>query len=41
MLREAGLLSSRRQGTWVYYRIEPHALAPLVQLLDIPAEALR
>ncbi|MEV6061798.1 metalloregulator ArsR/SmtB family transcription factor [Nocardia asteroides] len=41
VLREAGLLSSRRHGSWVYYRIEPHALAPLVQLLDIPAEAMR
>ncbi|MER7452676.1 metalloregulator ArsR/SmtB family transcription factor [Nocardia beijingensis] len=37
VLREAGLLSSERRGSWVYYRIQPQALAPLAQLLDIPA----
>lgn len=37
VLREAGLLSSERRGSWVYYRIESQALAPLARLLDIPA----
>ncbi|MFC4127324.1 ArsR/SmtB family transcription factor [Nocardia rhizosphaerae] len=37
VLREAGLLSSQRRGSWVYYRIEPRALAPLAQLLDVQA----
>nr|WP_229740147.1 metalloregulator ArsR/SmtB family transcription factor [Nocardia rhizosphaerihabitans] len=37
VLREAGLLSSERRGSWVYYRIESQALAPLSRLLDIPA----
>ncbi|MEU5546524.1 metalloregulator ArsR/SmtB family transcription factor [Streptomyces sioyaensis] len=32
-LRDAGLLSSERRGTWVYYRIEPRALSALAQLL--------
>ncbi|MET9213544.1 MULTISPECIES: ArsR/SmtB family transcription factor [unclassified Nocardia] len=42
VLREAGLLSSERRGSWVYYRIEPRALAPLAQVLDVttvPADA--
>ncbi|MFJ5234416.1 ArsR/SmtB family transcription factor [Kitasatospora sp. NPDC088391] len=34
-LREAGLLSSERRGTWVYYRVEPAALAGLARLLDL------
>ncbi|MFD8595750.1 ArsR/SmtB family transcription factor [Kitasatospora sp. NPDC059646] len=34
-LREAGLLSSERRGTWVYYRVEPSALAGLTALLDL------
>ncbi|GAA4793335.1 MULTISPECIES: metalloregulator ArsR/SmtB family transcription factor [Streptomyces] len=32
-LREAGLLSSERRGTWVYYRVEPAALAAMGALL--------
>lgn len=35
VLREAGLLSSERRGSWVYYRVEPAALHQLSQLLDI------
>ncbi|MEV6321288.1 metalloregulator ArsR/SmtB family transcription factor [Nocardia sp. NPDC051787] len=35
VLREAGLLSSERRGSWVYYRVEPAALRQLSQLLDI------
>ena len=38
VLREAGLLASRRRGTWVYYRVQPAALAALGQLLDVPAD---
>lgn len=37
VLREAGLLTSQRRGTWVYYRVQPEALAELGQLLDVPA----
>lgn len=33
-LREAGLLSSERRGTWVYYRVEPSVLAAMAALLD-------
>ncbi|MFB9369575.1 metalloregulator ArsR/SmtB family transcription factor [Kitasatospora albolonga] len=33
-LREAGLLSSERRGTWVYYRIEPSVLATMSAMLD-------
>lgn len=41
VLREAGLLSSQRRGSWVYYRVEPAALAQLSALLDIaPPEAV-
>ncbi|MFE1289592.1 ArsR/SmtB family transcription factor [Streptomyces sp. NPDC058751] len=32
-LKEAGLLSSERRGTWVYYRVEPSVLAAMGQLL--------
>ncbi|WP_433712394.1 metalloregulator ArsR/SmtB family transcription factor [Nocardia sp. CA-084685] len=34
VLREAGLLSSERRGSWVYYRVEPTALQQLSRLLD-------
>lgn len=37
VLREVGLLSSERRGTWVYYRVEPGVLAVLAQLLQVPA----
>jgi ArsR family transcriptional regulator, arsenate/arsenite/antimonite-responsive transcriptional repressor len=33
VLREAGLLTSERRGTWVYYAVVPAALAQLAQLL--------
>ena len=29
VMREAGLLSARQQGRWIYYRLEPAALAAL------------
>jgi ArsR family transcriptional regulator len=34
-LREAGLLTSERRGTWVYYRVSPGVLAAMAQLLAI------
>jgi ArsR family transcriptional regulator len=33
VLREAGLLTSQRRATWVYYRVQPDALAVLAQVL--------
>jgi ArsR family transcriptional regulator len=38
-LREAGLLTSERRGTWIYYRVEPSVLAAMGQLLAAPAAA--
>ncbi|MET9468242.1 metalloregulator ArsR/SmtB family transcription factor [Streptomyces sp. NPDC006544] len=32
-LKDAGLLSSERRGTWVYYRVEPAVLAAMGRLL--------
>ncbi|MFD9304809.1 ArsR/SmtB family transcription factor [Streptomyces sp. NPDC060048] len=32
-LKDAGLLSSERRGTWVYYRVEPAVLAVMGALL--------
>ncbi|MFI0903002.1 metalloregulator ArsR/SmtB family transcription factor [Streptomyces sioyaensis] len=32
-LREAGLLTSERRATWVYYRVNPLAMSALAQLL--------
>ena len=29
VLREAGLLSDRQSGRWIYYRLQPNALAAL------------
>ena len=34
VLRTAGLLEAERRGSWVYYRVVPHALQQLSQLLD-------
>lgn len=33
VLREAGLVTSERRGTWVHYRIAPGALAELAGIL--------
>lgn len=33
ILREAGLLSSQRRGTWVYYRVNPAVLARMSAVL--------
>ncbi|WP_280892006.1 metalloregulator ArsR/SmtB family transcription factor [Streptomyces sp. LBL] len=32
-LKEAGLLTSERRGTWVYYRVEPSVVAAMSQFL--------
>ncbi len=36
-LREAGLLTSRREGTWVYYRLAPGILASMAAILALPS----
>ncbi|MFB7897471.1 ArsR/SmtB family transcription factor [Streptomyces xiamenensis] len=33
-LREAGLLTSDRRGTWVYYRVAPSVVAAMSAMLD-------
>lgn len=33
VLREAGLISGERRGTWVYYRVHPEVLAQLAAVL--------
>jgi len=33
ILREAGLVESRRRGTWAYYRLVPEAVAGLARAL--------
>ncbi|MFR0355070.1 ArsR/SmtB family transcription factor [Streptomyces sediminimaris] len=39
-LKDAGLLTSERRGTWVYYRVEPSVLVAMGRLLTIaPAAA--
>ncbi|MEU7426336.1 metalloregulator ArsR/SmtB family transcription factor [Streptomyces sp. NPDC040750] len=38
-LKDAGLLTSERRGTWVHYRIEPSVLAAMGQLLTPRAVA--
>ncbi|MHA6792115.1 ArsR/SmtB family transcription factor [Pseudonocardia bannensis] len=38
VLREAGLISGERRGTWVYYRVEPDALRRLSDVL-VPDQA--
>jgi ArsR family transcriptional regulator len=32
-LREAGLITSERRGTWVYYRVAPGVLTAMSQML--------
>ncbi|WP_406115530.1 metalloregulator ArsR/SmtB family transcription factor [Kitasatospora purpeofusca] len=34
-LREAGLLTSERRGTWVYYKVAPSVVAGMAALLDL------
>ncbi|MBQ0985162.1 winged helix-turn-helix transcriptional regulator [Streptomyces sp. F63] len=33
-LREAGLLTSERRGTWVYYRVAPAVVAAMAAMLE-------
>ena len=37
VLREAGLISGERRGTWVYYRVHPEVLGQLSAVL-LPAQ---
>ena len=37
ILREAGLTSSERRGTWVYYRVVPQAMARMSAVLEPPS----
>jgi ArsR family transcriptional regulator, arsenate/arsenite/antimonite-responsive transcriptional repressor len=34
ILREAGLISSERRGTWVYYRVNPGVMARMSGVLE-------
>jgi ArsR family transcriptional regulator, arsenate/arsenite/antimonite-responsive transcriptional repressor len=36
VLREAGIITSQRRGTWVYYRLEPAVLDRMGALLTTP-----
>jgi ArsR family transcriptional regulator len=38
IIRQAGLVSTRRQGKWIYYRLEPN-LVPMVDMLFAQYEA--
>src|ERR1700744_5882885 len=40
ILREAGLISSERRGTWVYYRVNPDVMARMSAVLVPPALSL-
>ncbi|MET9240903.1 metalloregulator ArsR/SmtB family transcription factor [Nonomuraea sp. NPDC003709] len=37
VLKDVGLLTYERRGSWVYYRLVPESLAQLSALLNIPA----
>ncbi|WP_204807721.1 ArsR/SmtB family transcription factor [Mycobacterium riyadhense] len=39
VLRDAGLLTSRRRASWVYYAVVPEALSGLSTLLSVHADA--
>lgn len=39
VLREAGLISGERRGTWVYYRVHPETLSRLSTVL-VPDDAM-
>jgi len=34
ILKEAGLVTDRREGRWVYYSVEPDAVAALIATLE-------
>jgi ArsR family transcriptional regulator len=38
VLRESGLITGERRGTWIYYRVQPQTLARLSAVL-VPAAA--
>jgi ArsR family transcriptional regulator len=38
VLRDAGLLTSERRASWVYYAVVPEALASLSSLLSVSAD---
>ena len=40
MLREAGLITGQRRGTWVYYRAEPQLLTFLSRMLETGEQAI-
>ncbi|MGH3299005.1 MAG: ArsR/SmtB family transcription factor [Trebonia sp.] len=40
ILREAGLVSSERRGTWVYYRVNPEVMARMSAVLVPAASAV-
>lgn len=37
ILREAGLISSERRGTWIYYRVNPDVIARMSAVLVMPS----
>lgn len=41
VLRDAGLVTSTRRGTWVYYRVVPEALTALTSIIAVPSVAAR
>ena len=40
VLREAGLITSQRRGTWIYYRISPEVIARVSAILGDQVPAL-
>jgi ArsR family transcriptional regulator len=40
-LRRAGLVTTRREGTWIYYSVEEEALAVAREFIDQLEESLR
>lgn len=40
VLREAGLITSERRGTWVYYRVMPEVMARMSAVLAPPAATI-
>ncbi|MBI6549030.1 metalloregulator ArsR/SmtB family transcription factor [Xenorhabdus lircayensis] len=38
MLRKAGLLSDRREGKWIYYRLSPHAPVWAANVLELASQ---
>lgn len=39
LLRSSGLLLDRRQGQWVYYRLNPHLPAWVIEMLKLTLDA--